>query len=96
MNFQGVAIINALEKYEEREISLRELVSNIENALDRSSDQDLKDGIFDHLVALEEVYAHTRMGGFDFEKDGRSVVDRAIREIRRTIDAARRREFERE
>jgi len=78
---QAAQMVQIIKKYQEGATSLRELVSNVELSLATISDQGLKDGVFDSLVALEEVYARTQIGEFDFEKDGRSVVDRAVRDI---------------
>lgn len=78
---QAAWMIRALKEYQDSLISLEALISNIEHSLEIIQDQDLKDSIFDALLALEEIYAHTRIGDFDFEKHGRHVVDRAVREI---------------
>jgi hypothetical protein len=78
---KSVQMNKALKNYQGGKISLRELVAHIEHWLEVVSDQALRDSVLDCLVALEEVHARTQIGDFDFEKDGRSVVDRAVNEI---------------
>jgi hypothetical protein len=71
----------ALEDYRDNLMSLGTLIQKIEGILEIIQDQSFKDGVFDSLLALEEVYARTRIGEFDFENDGKPVVDRAVEQI---------------
>jgi len=41
----------------------------------------IKDKVFNAMLALEEVHARLQDKGFDFEKNGRPVVDRALKEM---------------
>ena len=81
-------LINALKGYQEGAISLGELVSRVELSRGQSSDQMLTDYVFDALVALEEIYARTQIGDFDFEKHGRNVVDRTVCELLTKIEGS--------
>jgi hypothetical protein len=44
-------------------------------------DDALSDELSDALFALEEVNANTYVAGYDFEANGRSVVEQAVKEI---------------
>lgn len=74
-------IRNSIRDYQAGLIPLGELIDRIESLLDAVESQSLRKRLFDHFLALEEVFARTRVGDFDFEKYGRTVVENAIREI---------------
>ena len=72
---------NAILDYQAGLIPLGEFIDRIESLLDAAESQSLRKRLFDHFLALEEVFARTRVGDFDFERDGGTVVENAIREI---------------
>lgn len=71
----------AARDYQDGLISLGVLIQKIEGILEMLGDRTLKDEIFGEFLALEEVYARTRAGDFDFERDGKHVVDRAAKDL---------------
>lgn len=86
MNSPGSAkpielIRSSIAEYQCGVINLGVLIERIETVLDVIESQSLRKRLFDHFLALEEVFARTRVGDFDFEKYGRTVVENAIREI---------------
>ena len=82
---QASLMQGALRDYQDGLMSLGTLVQKIEGIVEIIQDQHFKDSIFDSIIALEEVYARTRIGDFDFDKDGRLVVDRAVQHILSTV-----------
>jgi hypothetical protein len=71
----------AARDYQDGLMSLGILIQKIEGVLEVLNDRTLKDQLFSALLALEEVYARTRIGDFDYNKYGKAVVDRAVDEI---------------
>jgi len=74
-------IVGAAQDYQNGLMTLGVLIQKIEGILEILNDRGLKDELFDALLVLEEVYARTRIGEFDFEKDGKAFVERAVSEI---------------
>ena len=71
----------AIEDYQNRLMSLDILVSKIEGLLSVIDDKALWDQVFDAFFDLEQVNASSCTAGYDFERYGRPVVERAIEEI---------------
>lgn len=80
-NHQMGLLLGAVRDYQDGLVPLGMLVDKVEGILEILQDRAIKDNFFDALLALEEVYARMRTGNFDFEKDGRPVVDRALKEM---------------
>ena len=74
-------LLGAVRDYQDGLMSLGMLINKVEGILELFQDMVVKDDFFDTLLALEEVYARVRTGDLDFERDGKPVVDRAIREM---------------
>jgi hypothetical protein len=74
-------MLGAARDYQDGLMSLQTLIWKIEGLLDVIEDEALSDDLSDGLFALEEINAYTYMPGYDFEARGRSVVDRAVKEI---------------
>ena len=74
-------LLGSVRDYQDGLMPLGMLVDKIEGILDILQDRPVRDRFFHALLALEEVHARTQTGGFDFEKDGRPVVDRALKEM---------------
>ena len=71
----------AIEDYQNGLMALDVLVSKIEGLLSVIDDRALWDKVFDAFFDLEQVSASSCVAGYDYEKYGRPVVERAIKEI---------------
>jgi hypothetical protein len=71
----------AIEDYQNGLMSLPILVSKIEGLLSVVDDKTLWDELFDAFFDLEQVNASSSIAGYDYEKYGRAIVERATREI---------------
>ena len=78
---------SAFEDYQSGLMPLGDLAQRTEGILEVIQDQALRDSLFDDLLALEEVYARTQIGDFDFDKHGKPIVVRAIQGILVKIEA---------
>jgi len=74
-------LLGTVRDYQNGLMPLGMLVGKVEGILDIVQDRAIKDNFFDVLLVLEEVYARIQNENFDFEKDGRPVVDRALKEM---------------
>ena len=74
-------LLGSVRDYQDGMMPLGMLVDKVEGILDILQDRAIRDELFDGLLALEEVYARVQTEDFDFEKDGRPVVDRALKEL---------------
>jgi len=74
-------LLGTVRDYQNGLMPLGMLVDKVEGILDIVQDRAIKDNFFDVLLVLEEVYARIQNENFDFEKDGRPVVDRALKEM---------------
>jgi hypothetical protein len=79
-------LLGAAEDYQHGLMSLQTLIWKIEGLLNVIDDDILSDELSDALFTLEEINAYTYTDGYDFEVNGRSVVDRALRGIIATIE----------
>lgn len=79
--YQVCLLLGAIKDYQSGLMPLGMLVNKVEGILDVLQKESMRDKCFDALLALEEVYARMRTGSFDFEKDGRPVVDRAVQDM---------------
>lgn len=78
------------EDYLDGSVTLMVLIQKIEGLLDVMADRDFRAVVFDDLLALDEVYARTCIGDFDFAKEGKPIVESAVRAIMsktRTLDS---------
>lgn len=80
-------MLGAAKDYQDGLMSLQTLIWKIEGLLNIIEDDALSDQLSGALFALEDVNAHTCMTDYDFEARGRSVVDRAVKEIIAKIEA---------
>jgi hypothetical protein len=71
----------ALTDYQTGLMPLGVLIQKIEAILGVLEDDAFEANVFDSLLALEEVYARTQIGAFDFDKLGKAVVDEAVHNI---------------
>lgn len=78
--YQMGLLSGAVRDYQDGLIPLGMLVGKVEGILNIIQDEMMKDRLFNAMLALEEVYARLQYKGFDFEKDGRPIVDRALKE----------------
>ncbi len=74
-------LLDAVRDYQDGLMPLGMLVDKVEGILGILQDRAIKDEFFDALLALEEIYARVQTGYFDFQTDGRPVIDRALKEM---------------
>ena len=80
-------LLDAARDYQDGSMPLDILINKIEGVLNVIQDKAIKDQFFDALLAIEKVYARMQDKAFDFERDGRSVVDRTIDEMLPKVEA---------
>jgi hypothetical protein len=74
-------MLGAAKDYQNGLISLGTLIEKIVGLLSILEDQALNDQLLNACLALEQIYADTCLGDFESEKNGRSVIERAVNEI---------------
>jgi hypothetical protein len=74
-------MIGAARDYQDGLMSLQTLIWKIEGLLSVIDDNALSRELSDALFALEEINAYTYTADYDFESEGKSIVDRAVKEI---------------
>ena|SRR5947209_2388915 len=74
-------ITGAAKDYQDGLMSLETLVHKVEGLLGVIEDDRLSEELSDDLFDLEDINAHTSMEDYNFEAEGKSVVDRAVKEI---------------
>lgn len=79
--YQISLITGAAKDYQDGLMSLQTLIHKVEGLLAVIEDEALSGELSDALFALEDVNAHTDMAGYDFEANGRPIVESAVREI---------------
>jgi hypothetical protein len=79
--YQISLITGAARDYQDGLMSLQTLIHKAEGLVAVIEDDALEGELSDALFALESVNAHLHMPGYDFEARGKSIVDRAVKEI---------------
>ena len=79
-------LLDAVRDYQDGLIPLGVLVDKVEDILDTFHDRSIRDNFFDVRLALEEVYARVQSEDFDFQKYGKPVIDRALKEMQIKAD----------
>ena len=79
-------LLDAVRDYQDGLIPLGVLVDKVEGILDTFHDRSIRDDFFDVRLALEEVYARVQSEDFDFQKYGKPVIDRALKEMQIKAD----------
>jgi hypothetical protein len=79
--YQISLITGAAKDYQAGLMSLQTLIHQVEGLVAVIEDDALDRELSDPWFALESVNAHLHMPGYDFEAQGRSIVDRAVEEI---------------
>jgi len=79
--YQISLITGAAKDYQDGLMSLHTLIHKVEGLLAVIEDDALSDKLSDAVFALEVVNAHADISGYDFEANGRSIVERAVQEI---------------
>jgi hypothetical protein len=75
-------MLGAIEDYQANLMSLQTLIWKLNGLLDIIVDQELSDELGDNMCLLEEINGYTYEGeDYDFESDGKPLVDRAVMEI---------------
>jgi len=75
---QANLILGAAGDYKAGTMSLSMLIWKVEGIVNVMDDPSFHKALFDHILALEEVYALGLTGDIDFERHGRPVVDAAV------------------
>ncbi len=75
---QANLILGAADDYKAGTMSLSMLIHKVEGIAKVMDDPSFHEALLDHILALEEVYALSRTGDIDFERDGRPVVNAAM------------------
>jgi len=78
---QLTLLLDAARDYQRGLMSLQMLIHEVEGLLAVIEDGSLSSELSDALFALEYVNAHAGMADYDFETEGRSTVENAVREI---------------
>lgn len=76
-------LIQSIDSFEDREISLGDLVSAVETVRGSLEDEVVRNAMFEDLLALEEVNAFLTEPDFDFAKYGKAVLKNAVASLRR-------------
>lgn len=79
--FQISLLIGAARDYQDGLMSLQTLIHKIEGLLAVTEEHALAREISNSVCDLEVVNAHIDMADYDFEADGRPVVERAVKDI---------------
>lgn len=74
-------IKNAAKHFLEGQLSLEKTISTVESVLSILEDAELSHDLFEAVSDLESVNAEIHQGGFDFETNGRDIVERAANSI---------------
>lgn len=74
-------MLGAARDYQDGLMSLQTLVWKVEGLLNVIEDDALSDELSDALSTLEEINAYSYTADYDFEAEGKSAVDRAVKEI---------------
>ena len=72
---------SAVRDYQSGLIPLGMLIDKTEGIFDTFQDRAIRDDFFDARLALEEVYARVQDGNFDFQRYGKPVIDRALKDL---------------
>jgi hypothetical protein len=79
--YQVTLITGAATDYQDGLMSLQTLIHKVEGRVAVIEDDALERSLSDALFALESINAHTLLPGNDFDAHGKSVVDRAVKDI---------------
>lgn len=74
-------LLDAIRGYQDGLMPLGVLVDKVEGIMDTFQGGAIRDNFFDARLALEEVYARMQSENFDFQRYGKPVVDRALKEM---------------
>ena len=75
-------MLGAIEDYQADLMSLQTLIWKLNGLLDVIDDQELSDELEDNMCLLEEINAYTYADkDYNFESEGKPLVDRAVAEI---------------
>lgn len=75
---QANVILRAVGDYNAGIMSLNILIRNVVSVSKVMDDPLFHEALLDHILALEEIYALSRIGDVDFERHGRPVIDAAV------------------
>ena len=74
-------LLGAARDYQDGLMSLQTLTWKTEGLLNIIEDGALSRQLSDALFVLEEINAYTYTADYDFESEGKPIVDRAVKEI---------------